>query len=47
MVARRRAHVEPVPDPLPALRFEIGEAARILRISRDRMRYKMAKHNLK
>jgi hypothetical protein len=34
MVARQRPHVEPVPDPLPALRFEIREAARILRMSR-------------
>jgi hypothetical protein len=31
---KRRVHVEQVPNHLPALRFEISEAALILRMSR-------------
>jgi hypothetical protein len=37
MVATRRPRVEPIPDPLPALRFEISEAALILRMSRAQL----------
>jgi hypothetical protein len=34
---KRRMHVEPVPNYLPALRFEISEAALILRMSRAQL----------
>lgn len=47
MVARRRAYVEPVPDPLPALRFEISEAARILRMSRAQIYIRIQEGSIK
>jgi hypothetical protein len=47
MVARRRAHVEPVPDPLPALRFEISEAALILRMSRAQIYTRIQEGSIK
>jgi hypothetical protein len=37
MVAKKRARVETVSTPLPALRFEISEAALILRMSRAQL----------
>jgi hypothetical protein len=37
MVARRHRRPEPPPNPLPALRFEIVEAALILRMSRAQL----------
>ena len=37
MVAKRRPRVQTVPDYLPALRFEISEAALILRMSRAQL----------
>jgi hypothetical protein len=47
MVAKRRAHVEPVPDPLPALRFEIREAARILRMSKAQIYIRINEGSIK
>src|SRR2546423_1032064 len=47
MVARRRAHVEPVPDPLPSLRFEISEAAVILRMSRAQVYTRIQEGSIK
>jgi Helix-turn-helix domain len=47
MVARRRAHVEPVPNPLPALRFEISEAALILRMSRAQLYIRIQEGSIK
>ena len=34
MVATRRRPTHPVPNPFPALRFEVSEAAAMLRMSR-------------
>jgi hypothetical protein len=47
MVARRRAHVEPVPDPLPAQRFEISEAALILRMSKAQLYTRIHERSIK
>ena len=47
MVAKRRAHVEPVPDSLPALRFEMSEAARILRMSRAQLYTRIRERSIK
>jgi hypothetical protein len=47
MVARRHVRVEPVPEPLPALRFKIGEAALILRMSRAKLYTRIQEGSIK
>ena len=47
MVARRRANVEPVPDALPALRFEISEAALMIRMSRAQIYTRIRERSIK
>jgi hypothetical protein len=47
MVARRRAHDERILDPLPALRFEICEAALILRMSRAQLYIRIHEGSIK
>ena len=47
MIARRLAHVDPVPDHLPALRFTISEAALILRMSPAKLYIRIAEGCIK
>ena len=47
MISKTRRHIEDGPSPLPALRFEVVEAARLLRMSRAQLYNRVSKGSIK